>query len=59
MKDIYIYKPYLMPITKYKLKDLEEIAKEKEIPLNGTTGKKKLKKQLYDDINLKHYIQDI
>ena len=59
MKDIYIYKPYLMPITKYKLKDLEEIAKEEDISLNGTTGKKKLKKQLYDDINLKHYTQDI
>ena len=59
MKDIYIYKPYLMPITKYKLKDLEEIAKGEDISLNGTTGKKKLKKQLYDDINLKHYTQDI
>ena len=59
MKDIYIYKPYLMPITKYKLKDLEEIAKDEDISLNGTTGKKKLKKQLYDDINLKHYTQDI
>ena len=59
MKDIYIYKPYLMSLTKYKLKDLEEIAKEEDISLNGTTGKKKLKKQLYDDINLKHYTQDI
>ena len=59
MKDIYIYKPYLMPITKYKVKDLEEIAKDEDISLNGTTGKKKLKKHLYDDINLKHYTQDI
>ena len=56
---ILIYKPYLMPITKYKLKELEEIAKEDDISLEGNTGKKKLKKQLYEDINLKHYIQDI
>ena len=59
IKDIYIYKPYLMPITKYKLKDLEEIAKDNDIQLGNETGKKKLKKQLYEEINLKHYIQDI
>ena len=59
IKDIYIYKPYLMPITKYKLKDLEEIAKDNDIQLGNETGKKKLKKKLYEEINLKHYIQDI
>ena len=59
MNTLSIYKPYLMPITKYKLKELEGIAKKDEIPLEDNTGKKKLKKQLYEDINLKHYIQDI
>ena len=54
-----IYKPYLMPITKYKLKDLEKIAKDHDILIVNDTGKKKLKKQLYEDINLKHYTQDI
>ena len=54
-----IYKPYLMPITKYKLKDLEELAKNNGISIVNDTGKKKLKKQLYEDINLKHYTQDI
>ena len=48
-----------MPITKYKLSDLETIAKEEDISLVNPTGKKKLKKLLYDDINLKHYTQDI
>ena len=57
--DIYIYKPYLTSITKYKLKDLENIANEFSIPLVNASGKKKLKKQLYEDINLKHYTQDI
>jgi hypothetical protein len=48
-----------MPITKYKLKDLESIANEFSIPIVNASGKKKLKKQLYEDINLKHYTQDI
>ena len=60
INEIMIYKPYLKSLTKYKLSDLETIAKEENISLtNETTGKKKLKKHLYDDINLKHYIQDI
>ena len=59
INDIIIYKPFLMPITKYKLSDLETIAKEEDISLVNPTGKKKLKKLLYDDINLKHYTQDI
>tara|TARA_Y100000817_G_scaffold310304_1_gene300739 strand:+ start:4687 stop:5376 length:690 start_codon:yes stop_codon:yes gene_type:complete len=60
MKDLYIYKPYLMPITKYKLKELETIAIENDVPLvEDSSGKKKLKKKLYEDINLKHYTQDI
>ena len=56
---LHIYKPYLMPITKYKLKDLEKIATDYDILIVNDTGKKKLKKQLYEDINLKHYTQDI
>ena len=60
INEIMIYKPYLKSLTKYKLSDLETIAKEENVSLtNETTGKKKLKKHLYDDINLKHYIQDI
>ena len=59
MNSIHIYKPYLKPITKYKLSDLEEISNGFNLPLVNTNGKKKLKKQLYEDINLKHYIQDI
>lgn len=59
IKDIYIYKPFLMPLSKYKVKELEDIAKKYSISLTNENGKKKLKKQLYDNINLKHYTQDI
>ena len=59
LKDIYIYKPFLKPLSKYKVKELEVIANEYSISLTNENGKKKLKKQLYDDINLKHYTQDI
>ena len=59
MKDIYIFQPFLKPLAKYKLSDLEGIAEEDGVSLVTGSGKKKLKKQLYDDINLKHYIQDI
>tara|TARA_B100000902_G_C27281531_1_gene902058 strand:- start:635 stop:1318 length:684 start_codon:yes stop_codon:yes gene_type:complete len=52
--DIYIMKPYLQNISKYKLTELQEIANEMNI-LIQTNGKNKLKKKLYDEINLKHY----
>ena len=56
--DIYIFRPYLQPLSKYKVKDLEEEASKHDISLINN-GKKKIKKQLYDDINLKHFCQDI
>ena len=56
--NINIYKPYLGSISKYKLKDLEKICIDEGIPLQEN-GKKKLKKVLYDNINLKHINEDI
>ena len=53
-----IYKKYLNPIGKYKSPDLVEIAKELGISLvvdkenDNKKGKKKVKKELYADINL-------
>ena len=46
-----IYKKYLNPISKYKSPELIQIAKDMDIPL-VKDGKKKVKKVLYDDINL-------
>ena len=46
-----IYKKYLNPIGKYKSPELIQIAKDMDIPLDKD-GKKKVKKELYDDINL-------
>ena len=58
--DWMIYKPFLLNLAKYKLKDLEEIAEKEGIGLvNTSTGKKKLKKDIYNEINLKHFTQDI
>ena len=54
-----IFKPYLKPLAKYKVKELEQIATDLSISLKDNQGKKKLKKQLYDEINLKHFTQDI
>tara|TARA_Y100000389_G_scaffold51039_1_gene46758 strand:+ start:435 stop:1151 length:717 start_codon:yes stop_codon:yes gene_type:complete len=45
-----IYNKYLNPIGKYKAPELIEIAKEMNLPLEKD-GKKKVKKELYDDIN--------
>ena len=53
------YKPFLLAFSKYKAKELEVIAGQEGIALVNEEGKKKIKKQLYDEINLKHYIQDI
>jgi len=46
-----IYKKYLNPIGKYKAAELIEIAKTMDVPVDKD-GKKKVKKQLYEDINL-------
>ena len=46
-----VYKKYLNPIGKYKAPELIEIAKSMNIPIE-TDGKKKVKKTLYDDINI-------
>ena len=56
---ILIHTPFLSPISKYKMNDLETIAKNENISMIHSNGKKKLKKDIYDEINLKHYIQDI
>ena len=53
-----IYKLYLKPLSKYKLNELHEIAKELNIQLK-TNGKNKLKKVLYDEINLKKLVEYI
>jgi len=57
--DWMIYKPFLASFSKYKLPELEKIATENDVSLETITGKKKLKKDLFDDINLKHFKKDI
>jgi hypothetical protein len=57
---ISIFKPYLKGISGYKLSELHIIAGEMDVSIVcPTTKKNKLKKQLYDDINLKHYKNNI
>ena len=46
-----IYKKYLKAISHYKMEDLIKIAEELNIDIKKN-GKKKIKKVLYDDINL-------
>ena len=62
IKGIDIYKKYLKAISHYKIDDLIKIAKELNIEIKEN-GKKKIKKILYNDINLKaisHYkIKDL
>ena len=53
--DWMIYKPYLLNISKYKVLELEKIAEENNISLVNNNGKKKLKKELYNEINLKYF----
>lgn len=51
VKNLQIYQPYLEPISKYKMNELIEIADKRCISItNGT--KKKVKKDLYNDINV-------
>ena len=59
MKSNIIYQSKLKSISKYKVSELESIATEYGIEIKTETGKKKLKKQLFNEINLKHYTQDI
>lgn len=54
-----IYKPHLGSISKYKIGDLINICNEMDICITHTNGKKKIKKELYDNINLKHLNEDI
>lgn len=46
-----IYKKFLNPIGKYKVGDIINMAKERNISLINN-GKKKIKKELYDEINI-------
>jgi|UniRef100_A0A6C0F4I9 hypothetical protein len=52
--DFNIYKPYLKAIGKYKVKELETMCIEKDINIKDKNGKKKLKADLYKEINLKY-----
>lgn len=52
---IYIRKPYLKNLGKYKVKDLQEICETMNINIKNDKNKNKNKKELFDEINLKHY----
>tara|TARA_Y100001958_G_scaffold160112_2_gene166453 strand:+ start:12693 stop:13388 length:696 start_codon:yes stop_codon:yes gene_type:complete len=56
---IMIHSSFLEALSKYKLSDLVTIAEKEGISMIDSKGKKKIKKVIYDEINLKHYIQDI
>lgn len=56
LKNLDVYNTPLQPISKYKMPELVEIAENNNIPLH-VHGKKKVKKQLYDDINV-YYINN-
>lgn len=56
---IYIKKPYLQNIGKYKLKDLQEICETMNINIKNDKNKNKNKKELFNEINLKHYNSNI
>ena len=51
IKTNFIYKLHLKAISNYKVDELINIANELNIDLNKN-GKKKIKKELYDEINL-------
>ena len=51
VKKLDVYQLDLQPIGKYKVTELVELANKINLPLEEN-GKKKIKKQLYDDINL-------
>ena len=56
---IYIRKPYLQNIGKYKVKDLQEICNKININIKNDKNKNKTKKELFDEINLKYYNSNI
>ena len=47
-----IYNLYLNPISKYKINDLIKICNDNDIKVVNENGKKLLKKELYDKINI-------
>ena len=49
-----VYNLFLESFSKYKIGDLIDIATKNDISLVDKNGKKKIKKQLYDDINYKY-----
>ena len=52
MKTNFVYNSYLKAISNYKLDDLVNISNECNICLTNEKGKKKTKKELYEEINL-------
>jgi hypothetical protein len=52
MKHNFIYNTYLKAISNYKADDLVSVANKLNISLTKQGGKKKTKKELYDEINL-------
>ena len=54
IKDIYIYKKYLKPISHYKIDELKKIAKELDVNMMKN-GKCMNKQELYNMINLSKY----
>ena len=54
IKDIYIYKKYLKPISNYKIDELKKIAEELDVK-SMKNGKRMNKRELYDSINLSKY----
>jgi len=55
IKDNIIYNLYLKPITNYKVEELSKLASEFDINVKKENGKKKTKKELFDDINLSKF----
>ena len=53
-----VFKTDLLPLSKYKMNDLKNIASELNIPLKEN-GKSILKKDLYEKINLKKIIEGL
>ena len=54
IKDIYIYKKYLKPISNYKINELKKIAEELDVDIMKN-GKCMNKQELYNMINLSQY----
>ena len=54
VKDIHIYKKYLKSISNYKMEELTKIADELGVD-KVKNGKKLVKKELYDNINMSKY----